>query len=198
MILGYTVVLRDVTRSGSDSLKLKEMLTTDSLTGACNRAYFFESAEKQRLKCNLQGQPLALIALDIDYFKQVNDRYGHAVGDAALKAVANACKVLLRDGDIFARIGGEEFVVLLPSTDVAAAIRLAERLRTAISAIPLRVKDISLTITASFGCSVLKDSSTTITDLLTAADALLYVAKRGGRNRVEPILLYQPTFQRAD
>lgn len=198
VILGYTVVLRDVTRSGSDSLKLKEMLTTDYLTGACNRAYFFECAEKQRLRCNLQGQPLALIALDIDHFKQVNDEYGHPAGDAALKAVAKACKVLLRNGDIFARIGGEEFVVLLPSTDMAAAIRLAERLRSAIGAIPLRAGDTDLTITASFGCSVLTDTSTTITELLTAADTLLYVVKRGGRNRVEPMLLCQPALQTAE
>lgn len=195
VISGYTVILRDVTRSGSDSVKLKELLTTDHLTGACNRAYFFESGERQRLKCSLHGQPLALIAIDIDHFKQVNDGYGHAAGDAALKAVATACKTLLRNGDIFARIGGEEFVVLLPSTDMAAAIKLAERLRISISAIPLQAGDTTLTITASFGCSVMTDSSTTLTDLLTKADALLYVAKRSGRNRVEPALLCQPSYQ---
>ena len=198
VISGYTVVLRDVTRSGSDSMKLKEMLTTDHLTGASNRAYFFESAEKQRLRCSLQGQPLALIAIDIDHFKQVNDQYGHPTGDAALKAVATACKALLRNDDVFARLGGEEFVVLLPSTDLEAAVRLAERLRVSISEIPLQAFDATLTITASFGCSVMTDQSTTLTDLLTAADALLYVAKRSGRNRVEPALVCPSAWKAAE
>jgi diguanylate cyclase (GGDEF)-like protein/PAS domain S-box-containing protein len=193
VICGYTVVLRDVTRSGTDTAKLKEMLTTDHLTGACNRAHFFEVAERQRLRCGLQGQPLALIALDIDHFKQVNNTHGHATGDTALKAVATACKTLLRTEDTFARLGGEEFVVLLPSRDMTAALRLAERLRTCISTIPLQVGNTVITITASFGCAATTDSSTTLTELLTAADALLYVAKRAGRNRVEPTTADQPT-----
>ena len=186
MISGYTVILRDVTKSGLDSVKLKEMLTTDHLTGACNRAYFFEIAERQRLRCSLEGRPLGLIAVDIDYFKKVNDSYGHATGDAALKVVAMTCKALLRTNDTFARLGGEEFVVLLPSTDMAAVVGLAERLRTAIDAIVLDAGDKLLTVTASFGCSVMTDPSMTLTELLAAADTLLYVAKRKGRNRVEP------------
>lgn len=187
VISGYTVVLRDVTRNGSDSLKLKELLTTDHLTGACNRAYFFEVAEKERQRCNLNGQPLGLIALDIDHFKQVNDSYGHAVGDAALKTVATVCKAFLRNSDTFARLGGEEFVVLLPATDLAAAVNLAERLRVAIDAIALEAADTTLAITASFGCAVTLDPATTLTELLAAADLLLYAAKRGGRNLVMPL-----------
>ncbi len=186
VISGYTVILRDVTKNGLDSVKLKEMLTTDHLTGACNRAHFFEIAERQRLRCSFQGQPLGLIAIDVDHFKQVNDGYGHATGDAALKAVAMTCKALLRTNDTFARLGGEEFVVLLPSTDMAAVLGLAERLRTAIGAISLDAGDKLLTLTASFGCSVMTDPSMTLTELLAAADGLLYVAKRKGRNRVEP------------
>ncbi|RYF14768.1 MAG: diguanylate cyclase [Oxalobacteraceae bacterium] len=185
-ISGYTVILRDVTKKGSDSAKLKELLTTDHLTGACNRAHFFEVAERQRLRCSLQGQPLALIAIDIDHFKQVNDGYGHATGDAALEAVATTCKALLRTNDTFARLGGEEFAVLLPSTDMAAAVRLAERLRTAIGALSIPAGDKVLTITASFGCAVMTDLKVSLSELLAAADTLLYVAKRKGRNRVEP------------
>lgn len=196
-ISGYTVVLRDVTKNGSDSTKLKQMLTTDYLTGACNRAYFFEVAERQRLRCSLQEQPLALVMVDIDHFKQVNDSYGHATGDAVLKAVATACKELLRANDTFARLGGEEFVVLLPATDLTAAIALAERLRIAISAVSLPVDDKLLTITASFGCSVTISPSMTLTELLAAADALLYVAKRTGRNRVEPMAAYNPAALQA-
>ncbi len=191
VVSGYTVVLRDVTPKGSDSLKLKEMLTTDHLTGACNRGYFFDVAERQRLKCSLQGLPLALIGMDIDHFKRFNDGYGHATGDAALKAVAVACMALLRPTDTFARLGGEEFVVLLPCADMVTALGLAERLRTAISAIPLKAGDTPLTITASFGCAVMTSPSMTLTELLAAADALLYAAKRKGRNRVEPTLVLQ-------
>ena len=198
VISGYTVVLRDVTRNGSDTAKLKEMLTKDHLTGACNRAHFFETAERQRLVSIMHGQPLALIALDIDHFKKINDGYGHAVGDAALKAVAATCMALVRTGDTFARLGGEEFVMLLPATDIADAVRLAERLRTSISAIPVQAGDSVLTITASFGCAVMTEPSTTLTDLLTAADALLYVAKRNGRNRVEQAPTHQLERQAAE
>jgi diguanylate cyclase (GGDEF)-like protein/PAS domain S-box-containing protein len=187
VVSGYTVVLRDVTPKGSDSLKLREMLTTDHLTGACNRAHFFDAAERQRLACGLQRQSLALIAIDIDHFKQINDLYGHATGDLALKAVVKACQALLRTNDIFARVGGEEFVVLLPQADMAAALTLAERLRTAISTIALQADDQVLTITASFGCCVMTQPSMTLTELLAGADSCLYLAKRNGRNRVEPL-----------
>jgi diguanylate cyclase (GGDEF)-like protein len=187
-----------VTRNGSDSVKLKARLTTDHLTGACNRAHFFEIAERERLRCGLQGLPIAIIAIDIDHFKQVNDGYGHAIGDAALKGLASTCKALLRTNDTFARLGGEEFVVLLPSTDMAAAVNLAERLRTAISATPLKAGDMFLEITASFGCAVATDTSTTLTDLLTTADTLLYSAKRNGRNRVESMPMLQLVYQAAE
>jgi diguanylate cyclase (GGDEF)-like protein/PAS domain S-box-containing protein len=198
VITGYNVILRDVTRNGSDSVKLKARLTTDHLTGACNRAHFFEIAERERLRCGLQGLPIAIIAIDIDHFKQVNDGYGHAIGDAALKGLASTCKALLRTNDTFARLGGEEFVVLLPSTDMAAAVNLAERLRTAISATPLKAGDMFLEITASFGCAVATDTSTTLTDLLTTADTLLYSAKRNGRNRVESMPMLQLVYQAAE
>jgi diguanylate cyclase (GGDEF)-like protein/PAS domain S-box-containing protein len=198
VITGYTVILRDVTRNGSDSVKLKARLTTDHLTGVCNRAHFFEVAERERRRCASHHQPIAVIALDIDHFKQVNDNYGHAIGDIALKGLATTCKGLIRTNDTFARLGGEEFVVLLPSTDMAAAVSLAERLRTAISATPLKAGDTFLTITASFGCATATDPKTTITDLLTAADDLLYVAKRSGRNRVESTPVFRPVIQAAE
>lgn len=198
MISGYTVVLRDVTRNGSDSLKLKELLTTDHLTGASNRAHFFEVAERQRVRCTVNNQSIAVIALDIDHFKQVNDGYGHAIGDAALKTVTAVCKALLRADDTFARLGGEEFVVLLPSTDLIAAINLAERLRHAIGTTTLHTDGTGPAITASFGCAATSDPTVTLTELLTAADGLLYAAKRGGRNRVEPAVACQPACVAAE
>ncbi len=188
VITGYTVILRDVTQRASDIQRLKEMLTTDHLTGASNRAHFFEAAEHARLACNAQGQPLAVVAVDIDRFKRINDTYGHAAGDAALRAVSAACRALLRPDDLFARLGGEEFVVLLPSMDLDSAVGLAERLRVAVKAITVQVGDVYFGLTASFGCAAMTDHVTAITELLTAADALLYTAKRNGRNRVEPSL----------
>ena len=155
VITGYTVVLRDVTRSGADSVKLKKMLTTDHLTAAYNRGHFFEVCERQHLRCKLNGQPVSVIAIDIDHFKRINDRYGHATGDRALQAVASSCKALLRTNDTFARIGGEEFVVLLPATDLAAAARMAERLRVAISEIALQARGGDDRDHGELGCSVI-------------------------------------------
>ncbi|GGI94242.1 hypothetical protein GCM10007973_32990 [Polymorphobacter multimanifer] len=190
VISGYTVVLRDVTRGESDSTKLKELLTTDHLTGACNRAHFFDLAERQRLRLSLQGQPLAFVLIDIDHFKDINDQYGHAGGDLALQSVTNLCRTLLRTNDIFARIGGEEFVVLLPAIDLEAAIATAERLRIAIAAMPLHLADDVVHITASFGCAVLSNSAETLGGVLEVADQCLYAAKHGGRNRVEPASIF--------
>ena len=195
-ISGYTVVLRDVTRRESDSLKLKELLTTDHLTGACNRAHFFDVAERLRLSSSLQGQTYALIAIDIDHFKRVNDQHGHAAGDIVLRAVTTTCKALLRANDTFARIGGEEFVALLPSADLATAVKLAERLRVAIGTTPLQAGNATLTVTASFGCTVVTDTSASLNDQLVVADQLLYVAKRNGRNRVESVLPDEKTPKR--
>ncbi len=186
-ISGYTVVLRAVTQNGFDSSKLRQLLTTDHLTGAYNRAYFFEAAEQERLKCSLRNESVGLIAIDVDHFKQVNDTHGHATGDAVLQAVAAACMDVIRARDVFARLGGEEFVVLLPSTDLTSALGVAETLRAAIGALRLNGSDKPLTVTASFGCSVTATASTTLTELLESADSLLYAAKRNGRNRVEHV-----------
>lgn len=184
IISGYTVVLRDVTRQEFDSAKLRHMLTTDYLTGAYNRAYFFDVADRERMRSNRHNDPLSMIALDVDHFKSVNDRYGHGVGDTVLKTLANICKTVLRPSDIFARLGGEEFFVLLPSTDLADAGHLAERLRAAIADAAIEVEKHSLRITASLGCAVMAGAVMTVTEFLATADEALYEAKRLGRNRV--------------
>jgi diguanylate cyclase (GGDEF)-like protein/PAS domain S-box-containing protein len=186
VISGYTVILRDVTRGESDAAKLKELLTTDHLTGACNRAHFFDLAERQRLRLSLQNEPLALVVLDIDRFKDINDNFGHAGGDLALQAVTKLCRSLLRTNDTFARMGGEEFVFLLPAMGLEAAVRTAERLRLAIAAMPLHIAEDIIHITASFGCAVMSDKSETLGATLELADQRLYAAKNAGRNRVEP------------
>src|SRR6187402_444350 len=184
IISGYTVVLRDVTQQNSDTVKLTQMLRTDYLTGAYNRSYFFEVAGRECTRAKRYGQSLALVAIDLDHFKSVNDMYGHSTGDAVLKAFAEACSPLLRPNDTFARIGGEEFVLLLPSTDLAGAAQLAERLRQTIHATAIAVNGQTLTVTASMGCAEIQDKVSTVTELLAVADDALYRAKKMGRDQV--------------
>jgi diguanylate cyclase (GGDEF)-like protein/PAS domain S-box-containing protein len=181
---GYTVVLRDVQRQDLDTDKLTRMLRKDHLTGAYNRSHFFEVAERECLRAKHFGQPLALIAMDIDHFKRVNDTYGHAAGDEALRQFTHTCMSSLRPTDTFARIGGEEFVALLPSTNLDQAVQLAERFRTSIRNIEICVPEGVLKLTTSFGCAELVPNGSTHLDLLAVADQALYRGKKLGRDCV--------------
>jgi len=183
-ILGYTVVLRSVTRQEFDTAKLRRMLQTDHLTGVCNRARLFQVAERDLRHCVQQGQQLAVIALDVDHFKRVNDTHGHGVGDEVLKSIARACGGALLPGATFARLGGEEFVVVLPSVDLQGAVEIAERLRAVVAALSVALPNGTLSVTASLGCATLTASTRSFTALLAQADKALYAAKRSGRNRV--------------
>jgi diguanylate cyclase (GGDEF)-like protein len=160
------------------------MLTTDYLTGICNRSRFFEIGERECLRALRYAQPLGLIAMDLDHFKLVNDTYGHAAGDEVLKSFTKACAALLRPSDTFARLGGEEFVVLLPSTTLAGAGELAERLRAAIAAATVLLSGNVLRVTASLGCSELNSEVRNLQALIAAADKALYIAKESGRDHV--------------
>jgi diguanylate cyclase (GGDEF)-like protein len=122
--------------------------------------------------------------IDIDHFKRVNDTFGHGAGDEVLKGVVGTIKTLLRDGDLFARIGGEELVVLMPDTGLDAARRVAERLRAAIEAERYPLPDNSVTITASIGLALTPFPPEPLPALLDRADRALYAAKAAGRNRV--------------
>ena len=183
-ISGFTVVMRGVTRQASDAGALKRRLTTDHLTGVANRAHFFEIAERQAALCRRRKTSAGVVMLDIDHFKKVNDGFGHASGDAVLKAVGAACKAALRPGDTLARLGGEEFVALMPTADLQQACETAERLRRAIAALRLETPKGDIGVTASFGCAVLDGGNADIASVLASADAALYAAKRGGRDRV--------------
>ena len=194
-VAGYTVVLRDVTRQHADAEKLTRILRTDHLTGASNRMHFFETAEREYKRAKRYQQNIALLCIDIDYFKQVNDTYGHAAGDEVLRAFSCLCMQLLRPSDLFARLGGEEFVALLPSTDLSGAMQLAERLRAVVADTPIQAGDTQLAISASFGCAAFTAAASNLTELLSAADEALYRAKRAGRDRVvgsaQPVLVGQ-------
>jgi two-component system cell cycle response regulator len=130
------------------------------------------------------GRPAALFLADIDYFKSVNDRYGHEAGDQALIEVAAKMRELMRDADVFGRIGGEEFACFLPDTDIESAVEIAERLRAAVATLRLRVGTETMALTCSFGVVVVDAQTDTPETAMKRADAALYAAKRQGRNQV--------------
>lgn len=163
-----------------DALQLAQK---DPLTGICNRAALDEMMQRELSHAHRQGSSYALIILDIDHFKAVNDKYGHVIGDCALKAVANMMVKCKRDGDLLFRYGGEEFVVLMRNTEIEGAGLLAERLRSHIETHPCSCSGADLNIRVSIGVSVLQKNDNPVS-LFARADQALYSAKRHGRNRV--------------
>lgn len=163
--------------------KLEPLATTDQLTGLYNRHYFTSELVKQINIWRRHQQSLSIIILDIDYFKKVNDEFGHLTGDYALKTLAAICDKQLRDIDTLARIGGEEFAILLPSTNVNGAMQIAERIRKATEAYAFNHDGHAFGMTVSLGVSELTDESWSITEFVGSADNMLYKAKGAGRNR---------------
>lgn len=162
---------------GDLRVRLDQLARTDDLTGLLNRR-----ALDQEGAARMAGA--ALIVLDLDHFKQLNDRYGHAAGDHALRQVAEFLRAGLGDGDIAARLGGEEFVMLLESSSLAVGVERAERLRQGIAAMRLRFERRELGLSASFGVATPAHPAETWYELLQRADAALYEAKQAGRNCV--------------
>ncbi|MDO3433689.1 sensor domain-containing diguanylate cyclase [Rhizobium sp. CBN3] len=176
-------ILEELAGAAMDRIELMQSAATDSLTEAMTRRAFKQEAD-QLISLALRHQhDLSCIVFDIDHFKQVNDRHGHATGDVVLKAVASVCKASLRAGDLFGRIGGEEFAVVLPHVDRDGAVAVAEKIRAAIASQPVRGDHGVLHVTASLGSSALSIVSKEIETLLAQADAAMYQAKHGGRNR---------------
>lgn len=182
--LRFSVVLRDVPRREAAAEDLRRLLTCDHLTGASNRRHFSQAMEREHRQWREVRQSLALIVLDLDHFKAVNDAHGHPVGDVLLRRVAEVCGALLPPRGIFARLGGEEFGALLPRYDRDQAMSLAEELRAAIAAIEVKTDAGPLLATASFGCATLDEAGGSIDALIALTDERLYAAKRGGRNQV--------------
>jgi diguanylate cyclase (GGDEF)-like protein len=166
-----------------DELELRLIAQVDHLTGALTRRGFVDQAEKEMERARRYGRATSLVMLDVDHFKRVNDTYGHAVGDQALQQIVRIAEATLRPSDLFGRLGGEEFALLLPETNGAAAVIAAERLRREIAEHPMLLPDGStLRITASFGVAELSTSTSSLTAWLACADTMLYAAKSGGRN----------------
>lgn len=164
-----------------DELELRQIAQKDFLTGVLSRRAFIKDVERE-LRPTARLAPGALVLFDIDHFKSVNDRFGHPGGDKVLKEVAARASAEIRADDSIGRVGGEEFALLLPDTDAAGAVAVAERVRMAMAAAPVSL-DEALTVTSSFGVAVLTDAITDPTEWLGAADAALYRAKNEGRNR---------------
>jgi diguanylate cyclase (GGDEF)-like protein/PAS domain S-box-containing protein len=182
-VRGFVVVSRDMTERKRMEDELKQYATVDPLTGAFNRRHGLARLAIEFDRRARSGQSCAVIMLDIDRFKSINDTHGHNVGDAVLCAMVLTCKAGLRTVDMLARWGGEEFLILLPDTDAEAAVVIAERLREAVAAMLVPVGgNASIEFSVSMGVAVPVDDD--LHDLLRRADDALYAAKAGGRNRV--------------
>ncbi|RSM61648.1 hypothetical protein DMB66_24340 [Actinoplanes sp. ATCC 53533] len=163
--------------------QVERLATTDGLTGLFNRRHFFELALRELALSRRRSGPLTVVMLDIDHFKQINDRHGHPVGDQVIATVAQRLAATVRGTDVLGRYGGEEFAVLLPDTGDDGSSILAERLRAVIGDRPIETDTGPLTVTVSVGVAS-RDTDMSVAELLGRADRALYQAKEGGRNRV--------------
>ncbi len=182
--LSYCLVIRDITDKREASERLRLTHACDQLTGVANRRAFFEAAEIELTRWRRQPRALTLVLLDADHFKAINDQYGHPAGDAVLRDLAATLTASFRDVDVVARVGGEEFAVLLPSTAVAGALAVANRALAVISARQVEFDGVRIAYTVSGGVAAMDEGVMGLDALMKRADEALYVAKRAGRNRI--------------
>ncbi|QDF95654.1 hypothetical protein CJ010_03360 [Azoarcus sp. DD4] len=184
-LLGFLRLYRDVTERKHHEQALQRMATLDGLTGAWNRRAFLERAEQERLRHLRTRHPTTLVMLDLDYFKRINDTWGHAAGDAVLCDFVRQVQSGLRSTDMLGRLGGEEFALLLADTGLDGAADLTERLRASIAANPIEYAGQHIGITVSAGIAPFRATDRSVEAALGRADEALYRAKSAGRNRFE-------------
>lgn len=177
-------LLRDLSRLVVDELELRQIATTDSLTGAQTRRSFHLEAKREMDRARRYNRTVSFIAFDIDHFKSINDTYGHPSGDAVLQNLSAMCKSCLRTVDLFGRLGGEEFMIVLPETDRLGAMEVAERIRKTLAGTPISDGDNRIDVTASFGVTTYTGEDETPHELMKRTDEALYEAKKAGRNRI--------------
>jgi diguanylate cyclase (GGDEF)-like protein len=182
---GTAILMSDITERSLLLEQLDTLARTDFLTGLLNRRSLLELGDKEIERSRRSGLPLGILLVDLDFFKSINDRYGHDAGDEALKVVSSRFNSILRSIDIFGRYGGEEFVAFLPGADLESSLAVAERLRAAIESSEIAYGDFDIKITASIGVhSQTAEESTRLESCLIHVDMALYRAKENGRNRV--------------
>ena len=175
---GYLLLSRE--KLGGELARLE---VVDPATGVPNRRGFYQALAPWMALARRPGLPTALVVLNVDDFKRVNDSYGHPVGDAVLKSVVDICRQQLRDSDLMGRLGGAEFAILLPRTSLVDALMVAERIRAAVSTLPVKTEKAVLNLTASLGVTTIRAEDSTVA-LFKRADEALQAAKEAGRNRV--------------
>jgi len=176
--------MRDISARKEYEKRLNELATTDELTGLANRRFFMDQAETQLKRALRYKHEFCFMMFDLDHFKRINDTYGHAAGDVVLRTVAGTLSSVMRATDIYGRVGGEEFAVVMPETTIADARIVAERLRQQIAELRIETHGSVVWITASIGIAHLQPSATELSALMKNADTALYEAKHAGRNRV--------------
>ena len=181
MLIGFS---SDITELHQLQKQLKQQALTDDLTGLANRRAIFDEMDKTLARAERRQSPTSIILLDLDFFKRVNDTYGHPIGDEVLKHCAQLILTSIRSGDTAARLGGEEFGVLLPDTSLPAAKLVADRIHTIIETTPYRAKDLEIFYTASIGLYCHDQGRADTSHFYSKADELLYRAKNSGRNKI--------------
>jgi diguanylate cyclase (GGDEF)-like protein len=174
-------ILRSFASLVVDELELRRVAERDHLTGALTRRGFVEQMKKEIARFHRHRRDSVLVMMDIDHFKTVNDRFGHPAGDEVLKAVSSTCQEHLREDDVFGRLGGEEFAILLKEADISGGIAAVEKLRRAVEGLLVEFAG-GIKVTASFGLSSMRSSVLRPEDWILTADEALYSAKRAGRN----------------
>ncbi|MDO6447374.1 diguanylate cyclase [Colwellia sp. 1_MG-2023] len=183
--IGTCNTILDVTKWYLENRELKKLAYTDYLTGLFNRRYFFKQAHELFHQASNLNKPLSVISIDIDHFKDINDQYGHSVGDNVLIAVTKMMRPNIRTEDIIARLGGEEFSIILPDTSKQKAKYIADRIRLEQDLSTITVNNLnSLKVKISIGVASLNSNDTTFDDILIRSDQALYLSKSKGRNKV--------------
>jgi diguanylate cyclase (GGDEF)-like protein/PAS domain S-box-containing protein len=183
--LGHLRIFHDVTEQKQLEQQLQSLAITDPLTHCVNRRHFLEQSNLELERARRFQRPLSILMLDLDHFKDVNDTFGHAIGDKVLQEIVLVCQLNIRTIDILARYGGEEFTILLPETDDCAALQAAERIRTIIEATAIATEHGAVLVTVSIGVANRNgEEAVSLARLLERADQALYASKNAGRNRV--------------
>lgn len=176
-------LLKDLAELVTEQLELRRLASVDGLTGLLRRRTFLDFADRELMLACRSKMPNSALMIDADHFKAINDHHGHNVGDQVLKTLAGTLKAGLRSTDILGRLGGEEFGVLLPATDLAGSLEVAERLRSLVAGLEIRTPSGAVPVTISIGATQAATGED-IATLLHRADGALFKAKRTGRNRI--------------